>query len=179
MSEGNLVEVYRARDSVHAHLLRSALENAGIPAMAEGDRLQGAFAARAEWCSAPRIVVEASDATRARALLEEWERVGPSTEPEDRAVRSLRRLTGRCLVAFPTRLPQQPIRRPTPTANRDRPPALAESGLVPFAHGSPRENHGLASSRQARAVACDGAGRYDNFVLWASRTVRPLYATSG
>jgi hypothetical protein len=74
MTEGRLVEVYRARDSLQAHLLRSALENAGIPALVQGDLLQGAFAAPAEWFSAPRIVVEASDAVRACELLEQWER---------------------------------------------------------------------------------------------------------
>jgi hypothetical protein len=83
MSEGKLVEVYRARDSFQAHLLRSALENAGIPALVQGDLLQGAVAAPAEWFSAPRIVVEASDATTARALLEQWERSGPPPQSEE------------------------------------------------------------------------------------------------
>jgi hypothetical protein len=83
MNESKLVEVYRARDSFQAHLLRSALENAGIPALVQGDLLHGAVAALAEWFSAPRIVVEASDATRARTLLEQWERSGPPTESED------------------------------------------------------------------------------------------------
>jgi Putative prokaryotic signal transducing protein len=33
MSEQKLVEVYRAKDSPHAHLLKSALEDAGIGAV--------------------------------------------------------------------------------------------------------------------------------------------------
>jgi hypothetical protein len=79
MSEGRLVEVYRAKDSLQAHLLRSALEAAGIHALVEGDLLQGAVGELpVGWSSAPRIMVEEHDATRARTLLERWESSGPS-----------------------------------------------------------------------------------------------------
>ena len=78
MSERRLVEVYRAKDSPQAHLLRSALEDAGIPALVEGDLLQGAVGELpVGWASAPRIMVEERDAAQARALLERWESSGP------------------------------------------------------------------------------------------------------
>jgi hypothetical protein len=77
MSEGRLVEVYRAKDGPQAHLLKSALEQAGIRALVEGDLLQGAVGELpAGWSSAPRILVQEADAARARALLERWEGSG-------------------------------------------------------------------------------------------------------
>jgi hypothetical protein len=78
MSEGRLVEVYRAKDSPQAHLLRSALEGAGIRALIEEDLLQGAVGEiPAGWATSPRIMVEERDAAHARALLERWERSRP------------------------------------------------------------------------------------------------------
>jgi hypothetical protein len=77
MSEGSLVEVYRAKDSPQAHLLRTALEDAGIRALVEGDLLQGAVGELPlGWASAPRIMVEECHATQARAFLERWESSG-------------------------------------------------------------------------------------------------------
>jgi hypothetical protein len=82
MSGGRLVEVYRAQNSPQAHLLRSALEDAGIHALIDGDLLQGAVGQiPAGWASAPRILVEESDAAHARQLLESWERSRPPTVP--------------------------------------------------------------------------------------------------
>jgi hypothetical protein len=84
MSEGRLVEVYRAKDSPQAHLLRSALEDAGIRALVEGDLLQGAVGELpVGWATAPRIMVEESDATHARALLKRWERSRTSNATEE------------------------------------------------------------------------------------------------
>lgn len=80
MSEPRLVEVYRAKNSPQAHLLRSALEDAGIRAWVEGDLLQGAVGELPlGWSSAPRIMVEESDALRARTLLDRLENSGPPT----------------------------------------------------------------------------------------------------
>jgi len=73
MSERSLVEVYRAKHSLQAHLLKSALENAGISAAIEGDLLQGALCEPAEWWAAPRIMVADCDAMKARAILEQLE----------------------------------------------------------------------------------------------------------
>ena len=36
MGDAELVEVYRAKDTLHAHLLRNKLEDEGIPAFIEG-----------------------------------------------------------------------------------------------------------------------------------------------
>lgn len=84
MSENRLVEVYRARDSTHAHLLRAHLEDAGIPTFVEGDQLQGAVGGLPTgWAIAPRLVVDAEHATHARALLESWEKVPPCGEDDD------------------------------------------------------------------------------------------------
>jgi hypothetical protein len=77
MTERRLVEVYRAKNSPQAHLLKSALENSGIPALVEGELLQGALGELPiGWSSAPRILVDESDAAQARVLLKDWERSG-------------------------------------------------------------------------------------------------------
>ena len=78
MNERRLVEVYRAKDSPQAHLMRLALEDEGIRALVEGDLLQGAIGELpVGWASAPRIMVEETDATKARSILERWESSGP------------------------------------------------------------------------------------------------------
>lgn len=75
MNERQLVEIYRARDSLQAHLLKSALEEAGIRAVVEGDLLQsGIGEIPAGWSTAPRITVEEADAASAREILEKLER---------------------------------------------------------------------------------------------------------
>jgi hypothetical protein len=73
-NEHRLVEVYRAQDGPQAHLFRMQLEEAGIPALVEGDQLQSAVGALPTgWSIAPRIMVEAAYAEQARRLLAEWE----------------------------------------------------------------------------------------------------------
>ncbi len=82
MSKGRLIEVYRAKDSQQAHLLRTALEDAGIRALVEGDLLQGALGGvPVGWASDPRVLVEEGDAVQARRFVEEWE--GKDTSDED------------------------------------------------------------------------------------------------
>jgi hypothetical protein len=73
MSERSLVEVYRAKHSPQAHMLRAALENAGIGAEIEGNLLQGDFGDLPPWSAAPRIMVAKCDAMKARAILEQIE----------------------------------------------------------------------------------------------------------
>jgi hypothetical protein len=75
MGERRMIEVYRAQDSPRAHLLRAALEAAGIRAVVDGDRLQGVVG-DGDWSTAPRILVDERDAREARALLERLE--GPA-----------------------------------------------------------------------------------------------------
>ena len=79
MNERRLVEVYRAKDSVQAHLLRSGLEEMGIRAIVEGDLLQGALGEiPMGWSTAPRIMVDEPDAAKARESLERLEQPGRS-----------------------------------------------------------------------------------------------------
>jgi hypothetical protein len=73
MSERRWVEVYRARDSPQARLLKSALEDSGIRAAVEGDLLQGAVGEPGEWWAAARIMVAERDTLKARAILEQLE----------------------------------------------------------------------------------------------------------
>ena len=77
MNARRLAEVYRAKDSAQAHLLKSALEDAGIRALVEGDLLQGALGEiPVGWSTAPRIMVEDSDAPKAREILARLDRPG-------------------------------------------------------------------------------------------------------
>ena len=74
-----LVEVYRAKDSTQAHLFKSALEEAGIRVIVEGDLLQGALGEiPVGWSTAPQLKVEEPDAAKAREILEQLEHTGPS-----------------------------------------------------------------------------------------------------
>jgi hypothetical protein len=70
-----LEEVYRAASAVQAHMMVSELEDAGIKAMIAGEALQSGLGADAlGWSAAPRILVPASDAGRARGILERLEK---------------------------------------------------------------------------------------------------------
>ena len=83
MSDSQLVEVYRAKDSQQAHLLRAALEDRGIRALIEGDLLQGALGGvPVGWSSAPRLLVQADDAVLAQRLITEWEQRDPPDAEE-------------------------------------------------------------------------------------------------
>jgi hypothetical protein len=80
MSERSVKEVYRAKNGAQAHLLVMALEEAGIKAEIQGTIFHPASATAdnlltdaAPWWDAPRILVCAQDAERARRLLLEWE----------------------------------------------------------------------------------------------------------
>ena len=71
MDVEDLVEVYRAKSSVQAHMMASELEDAGIKAMVDGDNLQAGLGVEAlGWSAAPRILVAQSDEGRARGVLE-------------------------------------------------------------------------------------------------------------
>jgi hypothetical protein len=80
VDSGNPVEVYRAGNSAQAHLMASALEDAGIKAIVDGDALQLALGdIPLGWPTAPRILVAQADAVRARELVQQLER-GESDE---------------------------------------------------------------------------------------------------
>ncbi len=72
MSNEDLVEVYRAENSVQAHLMASALEDEGIRAYVD-DQIENTAGLPLGWVTAPRILVAQSDAARARTLLEQME----------------------------------------------------------------------------------------------------------
>jgi len=78
MSDENIVEVYRARDPMQAHLFSSELQNDGIENQVVGDHLGGALGeVPLGWSTAPKILVKEGDAVRARELLMGYEkRVG-------------------------------------------------------------------------------------------------------
>ena len=86
MDDPQLNEVYAAANSQHAHLVKAALERAGIPARVVGDSLRNAAGDLPLGLPiAPRVWVQAKDSERARALIEEWDRgrgasVGAVTE---------------------------------------------------------------------------------------------------
>jgi Putative prokaryotic signal transducing protein len=80
METEDLVEVYRAKSSVQAHLMVSELEDAGIKAMVDGDNLETGLGGDAlGWSAAPRILVAASNEGRARGILKHLDQ-GKSAE---------------------------------------------------------------------------------------------------
>jgi hypothetical protein len=80
MSDSRVVEVYRAKNGAQAHLLATALEEAGIKAEIQGENLHPLSLTAVNlisdsplWWAAPRILVLEEDAERAGQLLLEWE----------------------------------------------------------------------------------------------------------
>ena len=76
----SVVEVYRARNGLQAHLFVAALERAGIKAEIQGEMFNPAVATSSSlisvgnvWWDSPRICTFAKDADRARQLLLELE----------------------------------------------------------------------------------------------------------
>ena len=90
MDEHTFVEVYRAKNSPQAFVLRQALEEAGIRATVENDLLQGAVGELpTEWPTSPRIVVETKDATKALEFVTRWEQAeatAPASSDGEREV---------------------------------------------------------------------------------------------
>lgn len=73
-TQDNLVEVYRARDTLQAHLFSAELENDGIRSEIVGEQLAGALGdIPMGWSTAPRICVREQDAANARSLLLKYE----------------------------------------------------------------------------------------------------------
>jgi hypothetical protein len=67
----DLVEIYRAANGPQAHMMKNFLRNAGIPAMVEGDMLQGGIGGvPVGWSTAPRVLVAAEHAAWAKTLIE-------------------------------------------------------------------------------------------------------------
>jgi hypothetical protein len=71
VSHPKLVEIYRARNLPEAHTIRIALEEAGVRVLIEGELLQGVVGDLPPgWNTAPRIVVEESQVSAAREIIE-------------------------------------------------------------------------------------------------------------
>jgi nitrogen fixation protein len=71
---GKPVEIYAARDLLHAYMLKAALEEEGIHVEIDNEHLQTAAGELPlGWSTAPRILVDESDAPRAVEILEALE----------------------------------------------------------------------------------------------------------
>jgi hypothetical protein len=64
MSEKKLVSIYRAADSHQAAILRNLLENEDIQSLIENDQTEN---------TAAQVLVDSTDAERARSILQDWE----------------------------------------------------------------------------------------------------------
>jgi hypothetical protein len=80
MSDSSVVEIHRAKNGAQAHMFVTALKEAGIKAEVQGTTFHPAsqtaaslISGSALWWDAPRILVFAEDAERAKQLLLEWE----------------------------------------------------------------------------------------------------------
>lgn len=70
-SQPELIEIYRAQNLSDAHLIRMALEDAGIRVRIDGELLQGLIGSLPlGWNSAPRVMVEESQAAVAREIIQ-------------------------------------------------------------------------------------------------------------
>jgi len=103
MSDSRVVEVYRAKNGVQAHLFVTALEEAGIKAEIQGTTFHPAsqtaaslISDSAAWWDAPRILVFAEDAERAGQLLLEWEARERKKEQETEASPPIEAVCEKC-----------------------------------------------------------------------------------
>lgn len=79
----NLVEIYRAANGPQTHVVRNFLQSAGIPAVIDGDLLQGGIGdLPAGWSTAPRVLVAAENAAWAKTLIETAESADDEPLPE-------------------------------------------------------------------------------------------------
>lgn len=69
---GKLVEVYVASDITFAYLVKAQLEDAGIPVHIANENLSGLYCLDG---MVPRVLVPASHAEEARAIIEEMRQV--------------------------------------------------------------------------------------------------------
>lgn len=70
LDESRFVEVFRAKDSPQAVILKQLLEDHDIPVMVEGELLQGVVGELPMgWSTSPKLLVEESHADAARELI--------------------------------------------------------------------------------------------------------------
>ncbi len=70
---GRLVQIYVARDTPHAYLLKGALEDSGIDAEVGNEELQMGLGELPAFSTAPVILVDESNAARATQVLKKLE----------------------------------------------------------------------------------------------------------
>jgi D-serine deaminase-like pyridoxal phosphate-dependent protein len=80
VDQEDLVEIYRARDSVQAALVQQALQEAGIRAELENLLLTGGTAEIPGWSTNPRIMVEVKDQVAAKRVIEQFEQAEAAGE---------------------------------------------------------------------------------------------------
>jgi hypothetical protein len=85
------VEIYRAENGPEAHMMRMALEEAGVPVRIEGELLRG-VAGRLPmgWDTAPRILTEESQESVARNVMAQVQ-VRKHAEPQEDETEGLTR----------------------------------------------------------------------------------------
>jgi hypothetical protein len=81
MADAKFVEVYRAKNSIDAHLLKNALDDAGIASQITEESV--ASMRPNLWWACPRLLVAETDADKAGAIIREIEasRLGKSRQP--------------------------------------------------------------------------------------------------
>jgi Putative prokaryotic signal transducing protein len=80
VDQEDLVEVYRANDSVQAALFQQALQEAGIRSEVENLLLSGGTADITGWATSPRIMVELKDQVAAQKIKEQFEQLEAAGE---------------------------------------------------------------------------------------------------
>lgn len=71
----DIVEVYRARNSVEAHAVVAALDAEGITARIDGDKFESVAGELlpTDWTADPRILVDQFHADKARSIINRWQ----------------------------------------------------------------------------------------------------------
>jgi len=73
MLNTRFVEIYRAENDVAAHLLKGALEAAGIPTQITDESFAALRGPNPIWWASPRILVAEVDAAKAAAIIRDIE----------------------------------------------------------------------------------------------------------
>ena len=70
----DLVEVYVARDMIHAHLVKAALDARNLETFVDGEHLQGLVGEIPAWsATAPRLLTRSDNVGRVKVAIEEIE----------------------------------------------------------------------------------------------------------
>ena len=69
------MEVYRAENSIAAHLLKAQLECAGVPTQITGESFANLAGLNPIWWESPRILVARRDVDKAGEVIREFEAI--------------------------------------------------------------------------------------------------------